>query len=117
MDIFTGLYRPEEFEIIEEGQGTENTTKEKHPLPKSINFRQLLDNGAGMVYQAREVRRCIQQGLLESPYMSHKDSLTIMAIQDEILKQVGVNYSDLYQNGQFVGSKLHPEHDMTTISM
>lgn len=49
-------------------------------------------NTAGLRYQAEEVRRCLREGLLESPKMTHQDSLLIAEMLDEILKQVGVEY-------------------------
>lgn len=48
-------------------------------------------NTAGLRYQAVEVRRCLLEGLLESPVMTHKDSMLIGTILDEVLKQVGVD--------------------------
>ncbi|XP_049870206.1 trans-1,2-dihydrobenzene-1,2-diol dehydrogenase-like [Pectinophora gossypiella] len=50
------------------------------------------DNSAGLVFEAIEVARCIKEGLLESPRMSHQDSLIISKLQDTIRKQVGVHY-------------------------
>ncbi|KAK8788169.1 hypothetical protein V5799_022056 [Amblyomma americanum] len=49
-------------------------------------------NTAAMRYEAEEVRRCLQEGLLESPTMTHRDSLLLAEMLDEILKQVGVKY-------------------------
>ncbi|OQV20496.1 Trans-1,2-dihydrobenzene-1,2-diol dehydrogenase [Hypsibius exemplaris] len=86
-----------------------NTTIENYPLPTVLDHRTFLANAAGMIYEAQEVRRCILAGLLESPLLTHKDSLTILAIQDEVLKQIGVSYDSLYANGVFVGSSLEPE--------
>ncbi|XP_077524403.1 trans-1,2-dihydrobenzene-1,2-diol dehydrogenase-like isoform X3 [Amblyomma americanum] len=49
-------------------------------------------NTAAMRYEAEEVRRCLREGLLESPTMTHKDSMLIAEMLDEILKQVGVKH-------------------------
>ncbi|XP_075749438.1 trans-1,2-dihydrobenzene-1,2-diol dehydrogenase-like isoform X2 [Rhipicephalus microplus] len=49
-------------------------------------------NTAGLRYEAEEVRRCLREGLLESPKMTHRDSLLIAEILDEILKQIGVSH-------------------------
>lgn len=49
-------------------------------------------NSAGLVYQALEVERCIREGLLESPRMTHNDSLILAKLEDTIRKQVGVHY-------------------------
>ncbi|XP_049875503.1 trans-1,2-dihydrobenzene-1,2-diol dehydrogenase-like [Pectinophora gossypiella] len=66
-------------------------TVEKFPLHStelSCNF----GNSAGLVYQAVEVARCIKEGLLESPRMTHKDSLILAKLEDTVRKQVGVHY-------------------------
>lgn len=47
-------------------------------------------NGAGMTYEAQEVRRCLQQGLLESPVIPLDESVVIAYIQEEVRKQLGV---------------------------
>ncbi len=47
---------------------------------------------SGLRYEANEVRKCIKAGKLESDRMSHKDSITITTIEDELRKQVGVKY-------------------------
>lgn len=49
-------------------------------------------NSTGLSYQAEEARRCISQGLLESPLVSHEDSLLIARIEDELRRQIGVKY-------------------------
>ncbi|XP_077563923.1 trans-1,2-dihydrobenzene-1,2-diol dehydrogenase-like [Haemaphysalis longicornis] len=49
-------------------------------------------NTTGLRYQAEEVRRCLREGLLESPVMTHRDSALIAEILDEVLKQVGVEH-------------------------
>ncbi|WP_434617981.1 Gfo/Idh/MocA family protein [Arthrobacter sp. A5] len=48
--------------------------------------------GRGYTYQLREVTRCIQQGLTESPTMPLDDSLAIMALFDGIRGQLGITY-------------------------
>ncbi|XP_037034560.1 trans-1,2-dihydrobenzene-1,2-diol dehydrogenase-like [Bradysia coprophila] len=61
------------------------------PLPQAkhqFNFR----NNFGLTYEAEEVRRCIRSGRLQSTTMSLDESLTIVRIQDEIRKQIGVMY-------------------------
>jgi dihydrodiol dehydrogenase / D-xylose 1-dehydrogenase (NADP) len=61
------------------------------PLPKvtgQVNF----ENSEGLCYEATEVRRCIQQGLLECPLLPHSESLLIATMMDEIRKLVGVEY-------------------------
>ena len=48
--------------------------------------------GRGYTYQLREVMRCIQQGLTESPTMPLAETLTTMSLMDEARRQTGVRY-------------------------
>jgi predicted dehydrogenase len=48
--------------------------------------------GRGFAYELREVTRCIQQGLTESPVMPLEDSLNIMRLFDGVRAQLGVGY-------------------------
>lgn len=48
--------------------------------------------GRGYVHELREVTRCIQQGLTESPTMPLEDSLDTMRLFDGIRAQLGVHY-------------------------
>lgn len=48
--------------------------------------------GQGYTYQLREVLRCIQQGLLESPTMPLSDTLSMMQLLDDIRGQIGLRY-------------------------
>ena len=46
----------------------------------------------GYEYQVYECRRCIEEGLLESPMMPHKETLSIMEQMDDLRKEWGVVY-------------------------
>jgi predicted dehydrogenase len=46
----------------------------------------------GFEYQIEEAQRCIRAGLIESPRMTHSDSLATLRWMDEIRRQVGVRY-------------------------
>ncbi|MDR6508215.1 Gfo/Idh/MocA family oxidoreductase [Arthrobacter oryzae] len=48
--------------------------------------------GRGYTYELREVTRCIQQGLTESPVMPLDDSLNVMRLFDGVRAQLGVTY-------------------------
>jgi predicted dehydrogenase len=48
--------------------------------------------GTGRLHQLREVTRCIQQGIPESPTMPLDDTLAMMRILDDIRGQLGVRY-------------------------
>ena len=48
--------------------------------------------GGGFEYQTEEAMRCIRAGLLESPGMSHADTLANMELMDKIRAQIGLTY-------------------------
>ena len=49
--------------------------------------------GNGYVHEVIEAQRCWRAGLIESPGMSHEDTLALMGVMDEIRRQIGVTYS------------------------
>ncbi|GAB3465241.1 Gfo/Idh/MocA family oxidoreductase [Massilia terrae] len=49
--------------------------------------------GNGYSYEAIEAQRCYLAGLLESPHMTHGETLEQMGVMDEVRRQVGVSYS------------------------
>ncbi|CAH2102316.1 unnamed protein product [Euphydryas editha] len=64
---------------------------EKFPLHTSP-LKYYFGNCSGLVYQTLEVARCIKQGLIESPRMSHKESLLLAKLRDIVRKQLGVHF-------------------------
>jgi dihydrodiol dehydrogenase / D-xylose 1-dehydrogenase (NADP) len=58
------------------------------PTQKEFNYA----NSVGLAYEAEEVRRCLKEGLTESPGLSLDESLSIARVMESIRKQVGVNY-------------------------
>jgi predicted dehydrogenase len=46
----------------------------------------------GFEYEIAEAQRCIRAGLIESPRMTHADTLATLGWMDEIRRQVGVRY-------------------------
>jgi len=63
------------------------------PLPQvpgdhKFNF----GNSVGLSFQCNEVRRCIKAGLLESPVVSHQETLLLAEIMESVRKQIGVVY-------------------------
>lgn len=75
-------------ETIIDVDGSEKTW----PLPKP-KHKTIWVGTCGMIYQAKECRKCIRAGKLESDDVSHKESIIFARIEDEIRKQVG-SYSD-----------------------
>jgi predicted dehydrogenase len=49
--------------------------------------------GFGYQYEAIHVGECIEKGLIESPVMTHNDSLTLMEVLDEIRLKAGIRYA------------------------
>lgn len=77
-----------------QSQGSINNPKE---LLVRIGFEeprteQFTVVGRGYTYELREVTRCIQQGLTESPVMPLEDSLNTMRLFDGVRAQLGVSY-------------------------
>jgi len=46
----------------------------------------------GFEYEIEEAQRCVRAGLIESPRMTHADTLATLGWMDEIRRQVGVRY-------------------------
>ncbi|XP_075976972.1 trans-1,2-dihydrobenzene-1,2-diol dehydrogenase-like [Anticarsia gemmatalis] len=63
---------------------------ELHTSPIPYNF----ENSAGLVFEAIEVAKCINLGLLESPRMTHKESILFAKIEDNIRRQLGVHFDE-----------------------
>ena len=49
-------------------------------------------SGGGFEFQTAEAMRCIRAGLLESPGMTHADSLANMELMDNIRAKIGLKY-------------------------
>ncbi|XP_029937023.1 trans-1,2-dihydrobenzene-1,2-diol dehydrogenase-like [Myripristis murdjan] len=68
-----------------------NGKERQFPLPEPgmpLNFT----NSTGLRYEAEEVRRCLLQGLKESPGMPWSDSSLLAEVMDEARRQLGVTY-------------------------
>jgi predicted dehydrogenase len=48
--------------------------------------------GNGYVHEVIEAQRCWRAGLVESPGMTHADTLALMGVMDEIRRQIGLTY-------------------------
>jgi predicted dehydrogenase len=52
--------------------------------------------GNGYVHEAMEAGRCLRAGLIESPGMTHAETIALMGVMDTIRSQIGLKYpSDL----------------------
>jgi predicted dehydrogenase len=52
-----------------------------------------LEDGFGYQFEARHVSECLRQGLVESPVMTHQDTLWQMETLDAIRKVCGIRYA------------------------
>ncbi|THJ67935.1 Gfo/Idh/MocA family oxidoreductase [Arthrobacter echini] len=59
--------------------------------PRVERFEQV---GAAYTYELREVTRCIQEGLRESPTMPLDDTLATLRLFDDVRAQLGVRYAN-----------------------
>lgn len=59
--------------------------------PKIIKVKK--EKGIGYWHEAKHVTECLQQGLTESPVMTHADTLLLMETVDEIRRVAGIRYS------------------------
>lgn len=55
-------------------------------------YRKPEDMVTGYEYQVFECKRCIEQGLIESPLMPHSETLSIMSQMDALRREWGVKY-------------------------
>jgi len=51
------------------------------------------ESGSGYQYEARHVGECLRKSWLESPVMSHQDSLLLMETMDRIRSEAGIVYA------------------------
>ena len=49
--------------------------------------------GNGYVHEVIEAQRCFREGLLESPGMTHAETLALMGVMDEVRRQIGLAYA------------------------
>jgi predicted dehydrogenase len=59
----------------------------KDPEPVAVELL-----GVGYTYEALEVARCLDAGLIESPLVTHADTLAVMEVMDAVREQTGVRY-------------------------
>jgi len=69
-----------------------NGDRETWALPAGEKHLFFFTNSQGLAFEAEEVRRCLKEGLLESPKMSLSTTVAIARVQKEIMEQVGVSY-------------------------
>ncbi len=60
--------------------------------PAGVEHRDAPIVGQGLRYQVAEVHRCLRAGALESPVISHADTLSLAGTMDQIRDRIGVRY-------------------------
>jgi dihydrodiol dehydrogenase / D-xylose 1-dehydrogenase (NADP) len=60
-------------------------------LPEG-RFNFMLKNSAGLAFEAEDARQLINSKTMESPIVSHEESLTISRVQDKLRKLLGVHF-------------------------
>ncbi len=78
LKIHAPFWRSQELSLLKDGETVLN--------------EKVLMIGNGYNYEAAEVGRCLREGLLESPLMTHKKSLELMQLLDELRDQWGLAY-------------------------
>jgi len=72
-----------------------STTMEYYP--ERVDSLQVIpvhkEAGFGYQYEARHVGECLGKGLIESPVMTHEDTLSLMKILDEVRRKAGIRYA------------------------
>ncbi|KAL9706875.1 hypothetical protein quinque_010393 [Culex quinquefasciatus] len=69
-------------------------SRKEYTLPEGARHPFNFQNSCGLRYEAEEVRQCIAGGRLESASVPHIESLLIARIQDEIRRQIGVQFPE-----------------------
>lgn len=67
-------------------------TNKTWPLPKP-KYDTIFFNSAAFRYEAEALRQSISEGKIENEVASHKESLQLARIEEEIRRQIGVKYS------------------------
>jgi len=95
ISIGSPAHCPSRIEVLREGsQVPEVITESTLPTPDGhkVNY----PNSEGIIYEVREVERCLTQELLESPHWTLKDSTTCMRIMDEVRGKLGATLDSEY---------------------
>lgn len=58
-----------------------------------VRYHRHDENGQGLRHQVSEVHRCIEQHQIESPRLTHAETLDFAITMDEIRRQLGVRYA------------------------
>lgn len=96
IQVIGPAYKPTAYKVIKKDGGGQVELVDC-PVPKdpARNW------GQGMFWEADECARCLRDGKKESATMPWGESIAIMEVMDEALRQGGVTYSDLITSDVF----------------
>jgi len=99
IQLTTPACRPTEYRVIKENEEKEVVVK---VVPNVIPTDPDRDGwGNGNYWEADEAARCIRDGRTESSTMPHEESIVIMEVMEEALRQGGVVYPELITTDEF----------------
>lgn len=87
-------YRPTQYTVVKK-DGAVEAVDCPIPVDRERRF------GMGMFWEADEVARCLRDGKKESATLPLDESIVIMEVMDEALRQGGVKYPDLITTDVF----------------
>ncbi|KAF2899961.1 hypothetical protein ILUMI_06228 [Ignelater luminosus] len=62
------------------------------PDTKNVQFKNFYS--VGMAYEVQEVGRCVKAGFLESPKITHKETLQLARLMDKVRQEIGVVFTE-----------------------
>ncbi|KAI1428833.1 hypothetical protein F5Y12DRAFT_710776 [Xylaria sp. FL1777] len=96
IQVMGPAYRPTQYRIVKkDGDGKIEVVDCPIPVDKERRF------GMGMFWEADEVARCLRDGKKESSTLPLSESIVIMEVMEEALKQGDIKYPDLIATDVF----------------
>lgn len=90
IQVMGPAYKPLQYKVIRKDGGGKIEVVDC-PIPRDEDRKW----GHGMFWEADACARCIRDGKLESEVMPWSESIVIMEVMEEVLKQGGVTYPDV----------------------
>lgn len=88
--VYGNAAKPHKFHVIRKDQKEVEVVECPFPVDEKRGSW-----GHGMYYEADEAARCLRDGKLESEGLPHQESILIMEVMEEALRQGGVKYPEL----------------------
>ncbi|KAH6687686.1 NADP:D-xylose dehydrogenase [Verticillium dahliae] len=99
-------FRPDSYRVVRKGAAEGEVEIVECPLPKDESRGGW---GHGFFWEADEAARCVRDGKVQSEGMPWEESVVIMEVMDEALRQGGVEYPALITSHEF-----DPESSLNT---